>query len=406
MNRLRARGGTAEERLEQLLRLQDLLGEVNRRIGPALDLDAVLAAIVDAMRSLVDFRGGSVCLAEDGLIRIVAAHPAVSPEVLAARLPVGKGLVGTCVASGQPVYSPDLDTDPRVDPALRALGSNAPTHSYLAVPLVCLGQTIGCLQVDSTEVDAFDSDDLRLLEGLATQVAGAIESARRYEQMFELERLKSDFVARVSHELRTPLTISSGFLSTLTQQFDQLSDDQRKQFLEKVERANERLWSLVDELLAVTILEAGAAEVADEPVALPELCEEVRSLAPEAGGLRVECPPDAVVRTDHRVVRQIMRLLVDNALRYAGDAELTVTVSPGEPGWSFTVRDHGPGLPAQVRARLFERFVRGPHEQSGLGLGLFLARSLASSLGAVIELDENVAPGTCFRVRFASGSPA
>jgi K+-sensing histidine kinase KdpD len=401
VNRLRQREGTAEEQLERLLALQDLLAQVNRRIGPALDLGEVLAAILDAMRSLVRFRGGSVCLVEDGLIRIAVAHPPASREVLAARVPVGEGLVGACVAAGEPVYAPDLDTDPRVDPELRALGSSAPMHSFLAVPLVCLGHTIGCLQVDSTEVDAFDSDDLRLLDGLATQVAGAIESARRYEHMFELERLKADFISRASNELRTPLTITSGFVATLIDQYEELSDAERRDFLDKVHLANERLWYLVNELLTITMFEAGAAHPANERVALAALCDEVREVAPRPDAVSIDCAPDLAVETDPAVVRQLLRLLVDNALSSRGGADQNPRARTGD-GLDVGGARPGAGDPPQGSRPAARALRSRGHQEPGLGLGLFLVRSLAATLGGTVELDEEVAAGACFRISFPS----
>src|SRR4051812_45313085 len=130
---------TAEERLESLLTLQSLLARVSREVGVATELQPVLATVLGAMRSLVEFRGGSVCLVENGEVRMAAADPPATPDVLAARIAVGQGLAGRVVSTQHAVYSPDLDADPRVDPAIRRLGSNAPIKSYLGVPLVCLG---------------------------------------------------------------------------------------------------------------------------------------------------------------------------------------------------------------------------------------------------------------------------
>ncbi|MBV8302937.1 MAG: GAF domain-containing protein, partial [Acidimicrobiia bacterium] len=193
------------ERLSRLLGLQTLLAHVAREIGPALELQGVLQAVLRAMRSLMDFRGGSILLVEDGQLHVAASDPSVDSAVAELRIPVGSGLAGRAVAFAQTVYSPDLDADARVDPVVRSTGSNQEMKSFLAVPLVCLGSAIGALEVDSAEVDAFDDVDRTVLEGLATQMAGAIESARRYEEMLELERLKNDFIGRISHELRTPL---------------------------------------------------------------------------------------------------------------------------------------------------------------------------------------------------------
>src|SRR5439155_21425006 len=243
----------------------------SRELGPATELQPVLATVLNAMRSLIDFRGGSVCLVEDHHIRIAASDPPVSEEVLAARLPVGKGLVGLAVASGQPQYSRALDNDDRVDPGLRNLGSNAAMKSYLTVPLVCLGWVIGVLEVDSEKVDAFDADDLAVLQGLATQVAGAIESARRYEHVIELERLKADFLSRISHELRTPLTIISGFTTTLLAYDERLSGEQRRDMLDRMGSAVSRLERLIDDVLTVTGFEAGVVAPDPTEVGLAEL---------------------------------------------------------------------------------------------------------------------------------------
>src|SRR5581483_918915 len=242
------REGSSEARLARLMDLHALLAGVARDIGPATDLGAVLTVVLRAMRSLVAFRGGTICLVDgENQVYVAASDPPVSPEVMAARLPVGSGLAGRVIATGQTVYSPDLDSDRRVDPDLRRLGSNAGMTTFLAVPLVCLGRVICVLQVDSAEHDAFDDEDVQVLEGLAVQVAGAIESAQRHEEAMRLEQLKSDFIARVSHELRTPLTIVSGFTETLLAHGDGFDESQRAVMLERMQAGMQRLETLVEE---------------------------------------------------------------------------------------------------------------------------------------------------------------
>lgn len=90
--RMRRREASAEERLERLLELQTLLARVAREIGPALELQPVLNSVLRAMRSLVDFRGGSIQLVDAGLISIAAADPPVSEDVARARFPARAGL--------------------------------------------------------------------------------------------------------------------------------------------------------------------------------------------------------------------------------------------------------------------------------------------------------------------------
>ena len=213
---IRERGKSAEERLERILELQTLLARVAREIGPALELQGVLSTVLESMRSLVDFRGGTIQLVDERGVYIAAADPPASDDVLASRVPVGHGSQRPGDLDGPDDLLARPPERRRGSTARKPRkGSNAATRSYLAVPLVVLGTTIGVLQIDSNDVDAFDEDDVAVLEGLAVQVAGSIESARRREDMIEVERMKADFIARISHELRTPLTVIGGFTDTL-----------------------------------------------------------------------------------------------------------------------------------------------------------------------------------------------
>jgi signal transduction histidine kinase len=398
---MRQRDASAEDRLERLLGLQSLLARVSREIGPALEVQPVLATVLRAMRSLVAFRGGTVQLIDGGTLWVAAADPPLPPDVAATRVAVGTGLGGRVVSTGQHVYSPDVQRDERVDPQFRALAAEAGSRSYLGVPLVCLGRVIGVLQIDSPEADAFDTEDLQVLEGLATQVAGSIESARHNEQVMDLERLKSDFLARVSHELRTPLTIASGFVNTLLGYEDRIEPRQRVQMLKRIESATDRLLVLIDELLTVTQFEAGALEPQPEALDLGAVLDEVRARAVEPELVSVRCPAELVVHADARLLRHALTLLVDNALKYAGDAELRGGRDDGGR-IVIEVNDHGPGVPANLSERIFERFMRGNHTAPGMGLGLPLVRTLAIGLMAGVTLHETPGGGASFRLTFAS----
>jgi signal transduction histidine kinase len=354
----------------------------------------VLTTVLDAMRSLVSFRGGTICLVDDRGVYIAASDPPLPDHDMdEVRIPVGTGLSGRVVSTGRPVYSADVPNDARVNQEIAHKGTNLGMRSYLAVPLVCLGRVIGLLQVDSIERDAFDIDDLHVLEGLAAQVAGAIESARTHEELAELENLKSDFVARVTHELKTPLTIITGFTHTFAARSENLTDEQRT-WLARIESACGRLSDRIDELLTATGFEAGMMVAHPEDVTIADVAERVReaSLRPED----VVCDVDPSLRltTDPRVLGHALGLLVDNALKYAGDAVITASRR------RVTVWDHGPGIEAARRERVFERFTRGDHTEGGMGLGLSIVRNLATAIGARVELDEAPGGGARFTLVF------
>ena len=384
------------ERLSRLLGLQTLLAHVAREIGPALELQSVLQAVLRAMRSLMDFRGGSILLVDDGALYVAESDPDVDAPVANLRLPLGSGLAGRAVAEGRTIYSPDLDDDERVDPVVRNTGSNKEIKSFLVVPLICLGEAIGALEVDSASPDAFDDVDRTVLEGLATQMAGAIESARRYEEMLDLERQKNDFIGRISHELRTPLTIMTGFVSTLLAHDAEFGPDDRRAMLERTQAAIGRLSGLIDELLTAASFEAGMSEAIVVDTEVGPILEQVRAEAVDPDRIRVNCPEGLTERADPKLLKQALNLLVDNAMKYGGNAELTA--SPGE----ITVRDHGPGVPTDLGERVFERFVRGNSSKPGMGLGLPLVRSLCTAMDASVSLQSPPDGGACFLIRFSS----
>lgn len=387
-----------EERLARFVEVQQLLFQVSREIGPALELEPVLDVVLRAMRQLVAFKGGSICLVEGDAIRLVAADPPVSDDVLALRLPVGQGLAGRIVATGEPLRSDDLAADDRVDPAVLGTGSNATSRSFIGVPLVVLGEVIGLLQVDSAEPDTFTDDDVHVLAGLGAQVAGAIESARRFQAVVELERLKSDFIERVSHELRTPMTIMSGFARTLTEQGHGLSDEDRRLFGERLAAATDRLSYLVEEILTLSSLDSGFTAPTPVDTSIPAVLREAAEGTAQPEAVVIDCPEDLRARTDPAVLLRVVGPVMDNAIRYAGHARVAARRDAG--GVVVEVVDDGPGIPEDLRGRIFDRFVRGRHTVAGMGLGLAIAQHLGASIEATIEYEPR-APGSAFTIRVA-----
>ena len=387
--------GDAGARLERVLEMQQLLFRVSRELGPALELQPVLDTALSAMRRLVGFKGGSICLVEGDAIRLVVSDPPVSEDVLALRLPIGEGLSGHVVATGEPLYSPDLLDDPRVEKAVHQTGSNITIRSWIGVPLVVLGQVIGLLQVDSAEAEAFDEIDLYVLEGLGVLVAGAIESARRYEAVVELERMKSDFIERVSHELRTPIAIMGGFSSMLQDQGGRLSDEERRSFVHRISQASARLRYLVEEILTLSQLDSGIPSLVVMDVVVRDVVADAAAATGRPEDVVVDVDPSVRASTDPTVLKRVLEPLLDNAVKYAGQAR--VHADRAGRHVVIDVVDRGPGVPEALRERMFERFTRGEHTVAGMGLGLPISRHLAGTLHATLTY-EVLDPGGRFRL--------
>jgi signal transduction histidine kinase len=385
----------AEARLARILDAQSVLARVAATLGPDLDIDEVLTTVLTAMRKIVDFKGGTVQLIDERGVYIAASDPPVTPEMASLRVRLGEGISGRVITTGRALWSGDIKQDERVSIAMRTAGSNADTHSYLAVPLVCLGEVIGALQIDAKEFDAFDEDDVTLLEGLAAQVAGVIESARRYALVMELERLKSDFISRVSHELRTPITIIDGFVMTMLDHGERLDADARRDMLTRCRTASARLSRLIEELITLARLETGVIQSQPAPTKMKKLLNDVALAATDPSVVHIDAPDDLVLDIDPELTRRALGFLIDNAAKYGQEATVVIT-----DGGVIEVLDRGPGIASDVKESVFELFTRGraTTDIPGLGLGLPMARTLVAAMGGEMTIDDRPGGGTVVRI--------
>ena len=264
-------------------------------------------------------------------------------------------------------------------------------HDAHVVRLVGADRSVGHLAVSAGAGRSFTSGELALLDIAGSQIAGAIERARLFQEVMELERLKSDFIARVSHELRTPITIIKGFLDTMLAHEATLGAEQRHHMLERSHVASSRLSRLIEELLILSRLDAGVLTPEPSVVLVRRVLEDVREAAAEPDQVLLDAPEDARLTTDPALLTRALGLVVDNAIKYGGTAEVSA-VPPGPGGrlWSFEVRDRGAGFADDVRDTAFEMFTRsqGTTAVPGLGVGLPIARTLVEVLDGHIEIDD------------------
>lgn len=220
--------------------------------------------------------------------------------------------------------------------------------------------------------------------------------ARSFERMrlrlAQLDRARGEFIANASHELRTPLFSLGGFLELLDD--PDLDEETRAEFVGQMREQVARLTKLATDLLDLSRLDAGRLSVVSETIDLSELAGIVASeLGPRARSadheLALDDDPPVPARGDPERVLQIGRILVENALVHTPDGT-SVRVSTGREGGraTLTVANDGPEIPAEARARVFDRFYRlDGRRASGSGLGLAIARELAELMGGRVELE-------------------
>jgi signal transduction histidine kinase len=233
------------------------------------------------------------------------------------------------------------------------------------------------------------------------------------QQLQRVDVARKEFIATASHELRTPIFSLGGFVELL--QDEDLDEDTRREFLETMGEQVERLQKLSVDLLDLSRLDSGSVELHSEDVDLAELTRSVAGefhprLAEHGTDLLIDVPDDGPTAfCDRERVAQIMRILLDNALRHTPEGtDVTVSASRYNGAAELTVADTGPGLPAGARVKVFERFFTGDAAR-GAGLGLAIARELAERMDGHLLLsgDRDV---TAFTLELPAngtdGSPA
>lgn len=224
-------------------------------------------------------------------------------------------------------------------------------------------------------------------------------------QLQELDKLKSLFIASMSHELRTPLNSIIGFTGIILQGMSgEINPEQRKQ-LGIVKNNARHLLALINDIIDVSKIESGAIELADEAFDLSALIREVsQALANAAAGknltLSLQVPPELVIRSDRRRLKQILINLLDNAIKFTDVGGVAIELVLHESRIMLSVHDSGIGIDTQHQHRLFQAFsqIAPPSERvyQGTGLGLYLSQRLAHLLGGDITLTSATGIGSRF----------
>jgi signal transduction histidine kinase len=227
-------------------------------------------------------------------------------------------------------------------------------------------------------------------------------------RLSRVDRARKEFVANASHELRTPLFSLGGFIELLED--ESLDPASREELLTAMHGQVDRLQKLAVDLLDLSRLDAGSFELEQDRVDLAELADMVAGefapaihrgdtdikLRMAEGGVEVTC--------DRERVAQIMRILVDNAIRHTPNGtHVTISASRRNGTAKVTVADSGPGLESGAATQVFDRFFTGDSRNGGAGLGLAIAKELAQRMHGEIRL--NSRPGrTAFTLELPAGS--
>ena len=379
-------------------------------------LVSVLDSIVIALEELIAASRCSVLLLDDdGVLRHGSAPnlPAAYSEAIDGLVPGPlAGSCGTAVHLGEPVVVGDVMVDRRWDD-FRSLARTHDISACWSSPIRARARVVGTFAVYSRvrhEPDERERELVRRFTHLASIAIDHERAARERTARYHAEmaresaeranHAKSQFVTALSHELRPPLQSITGFAESLSTL--ELSPHQRHKALQGITRASTHILSIVDDVLDLARVEAGAMpiqlEVIDAREVVAGACDLLQPLAEERGIDLVQSGPPLPALVDRRRLRQIILNLVSNALRFSGPTT-SIRISTATRGAEalVTVEDEGPGISPELLDRLFVPFDRlgaDAGREGGAGLGLVLARRLADAMGGSLTLKSAVGIGT------------
>jgi len=425
VQRLRAEARLAHDRAEESEHLRDeldrrshMLDRANRcaqALGSSLELEEAFGSFIRELDGLVPFDRVAIMLLEEGRVRVMATAGLKHDEVLrpGEALPAG-ALVDQVVHEGETVYRRDM-SDHRYpeEVTLTAIG----LRSRVAAPLLLGTTPIGMVSILRGEADAFDEDEVELAALLGRLLASSVQNMRAYEseratvaELRRLSALRADFVSLVSHELRSPMAAVIGAARTLEERWRELNADQRAAFLALIADETNRLATLIGDVLDTSRIEAGTFSYRFTEVDVAELVQAtVAGFALHQDEVSVIAHADGVVpsvRGDRERLRQVLRNLLENAVKYSPAGEAVDVRARAEDGRVLvTVEDSGPGIPAEQHGLIFERFGRANVGlgKPGTGLGLFIARSIAEAHGGTLSVVSAPGKGAVFTLELPVG---
>lgn len=410
-----ARDTAADRRLQTMFEIARILATEH---DPEVTAPRLLAVLIDHLEAA---DAGMFVLydpAEDHLV-VKAAQGYDLEALRKLKLAPGESITGKAFSTGQAALYPTMEstaaamrtmTPENLDIFRAAATGISEPQSAVAVPLKANGTRVGVLLLENLRTpDCFDESDLDFLKPVGDLLALSIENGRLRAELelvrsrAEANRLKAEVISTLAHELRTPLTSIKGYSSALLMEGAEFSPETQREFLGIIDEECDVLQDLIHDLLESSMIDAGFLRLEMQPVRLPRLAvsvlEDFRHI--DSDHRFVADFPQAfpIVDADPQRITQVLRNLVDNAVKYSPDGGLVVVRGVARPmEVEISVADQGVGIAPEHLNRLFEKFFRvksglGRHVV-GTGLGLPIARAIVETHGGRIWAESAVGQGT------------
>jgi signal transduction histidine kinase len=399
---------TSSEQAPQLERLLT----VTHELEAATDMEQLVQRLKVAASNLTSSEAASILEFDEtsNSLRFVAASWFRQQSLKDIVVPLEGSIAGWVFGNNKPLIVQDVTNDLRhfkgVDQAI-----NFTTSSLVAVPLAYQGNTIGVLEVVNKSDNAhYTEEDVTILEILALYAAMALWNSNletriqnTHDEVTELDRLKTDFIAITSHELRTPLGLILGHATFLKETIP----EEHREPMEIIIRNATRLKEIIENLTEVDNYEAGVARIRQRSISVSRIVEDVISSFQDMAAsknitLQADiCEEELPVEADANKITVAISNLVRNAITFTNEGgQVLVKVEPMTGHAQVSVADNGIGIPAKDLSRVFERFFQVEshltRRNTGMGLGLSVAKTMIELHGGRIWVESVEGEGSTF----------
>lgn len=437
--RLRLQFGSGMQVQEGRNRRLNSLHQITSVIAATLDVTTVLSKAAELLAELFQTDSCSIArLSRDGTALTIAAEYPPS-ERAGTRISIQNHPTINRLMQSQGAFMIGETGDGVLPPeeALPTFELQSPSaRASLVAPLIASGRFIGAVSLDLFTPDhqqrQFTPEEVETCTTVAGELAIALQNATLYSDAVAANRLKSEFIANVSHELRTPLNAIIGYSDMLLSKFYGDLNDEQSDRTERINENGRRLLTLIDDVLALSRIEAGQVQPAMFPISVELIAQSVledATPAAQAKGVTVQFNASATglnIQADADLLRQMITYLVDNAVKFTAQGTVQVsvlsittergsivgkaaealplpppTIVLADGQWvAVVVRDTGIGIPLADQALILDSFrqVDGSSRRAygGTGLGLAITQRLIALHEGVMWLESAPNVGSTF----------
>lgn len=390
----------AMEDRDRYKNMENILEDIHKagmKFLQPLTPEKTYSTIVKEAIALVRADYGSILIEKEGeLQRIYASSPALFTIKVRKR-----GFTYSAFKKRVPSIV-GIDKVGKIHPKVKVLG----IKSTIFIPLFHKNESIGVLSVDTSRKESFSKSEFRILKLFGSLASLAIKKTQLYDEVVKSLEARDLFVSLAAHELRTPLTTLNGYIQLLHKKLSH-GNAVESQWIQHISEESQRLTRLVVELLEINRIKAGQLQFVLIECNLIDIINDVinkfRFIHPKRKIiLNSNIKKEARIIGDFDKLIQVFTNILENAHKFSTDESIiSISVKKNDSFIDVKIQDRGKGIGKEDLPRVFEEFYKGKNrnEEGGMGLGLYLAKSIIEKHHGVINLFSKIHKGTTVEIK-------